>query len=153
MNAYQLLLPETVALGECRFYEDENGNRIEIPMQEYIASGAISVETAMAEEISDVLTRLGKSFTSSHELHLGELEAMAVLLRHDRSSTNICTGDKAAVSALCCLDRAGNTISLERLLSICGFSLKVHWNFTEEALRTKLKHGSEFRITHGIGLP
>lgn len=153
MNSYLLLLPETVALGECRFYEDEYGHRITIPMKEYISSGKIRVESALAEEIADVGNRLGRSFSSLHELHLGEMEAMAILLRQDRNSTSICTGDTAAVTALCCLDCAGNAISLEKLLSKCGFSMKVHRNFTEDALRSKLKRGREFRITHGIGLP
>lgn len=146
VTSCQVLLPETVARKECRFYEDEKGNRIGIRLEESILSGAIRVESASVAEVSSVQESLGREFKSLYEIHFGELEAMAILIREEKGHTRICTGDTAAIIALCCLDYGDNAVSVERLLDSCGCSANVERNFTEEALRQKLKRGKEFAI-------
>lgn len=149
VDFYQLLLPETVALKECRYFENESGYEVKISIGDLISSCRIQVKSASVSEIAQIQKKLGKQFNSFHEIHFGELEAMAVLLREEKHSTRICTGDTAAVVALCCLDYGENVISVETLLSGCGFSAKVGGNFSEEALQNKLKRGREFHLIHG----
>ena len=149
VEAYQLILPETVAFRECRYYENEAGYRIQINLRKLVESGKIQVESASTSEITFIQEKLGKKFRKSYEIHFGELEAMAVLLRKEKKCTEICTGDTAAIVALCCLDYGENVVSVETLLSKCGYSARVERNFSEKALQSKLKRGNEFRIVYG----
>ncbi len=73
-------------------------------------------------------------------------EAMAVLERHNTPDAAICTGDSAAIIALCCLGLAERAVSLETLLSKCGQTAQVINQFTEASLNKKLKKGKVLQI-------
>lgn len=74
------------------------------------------------------------------------------LLRKEKKGSGICTGDTAAIVALCCLDYGENVVSVETLISKCGYSSRVERNFSEKALQSKLKRGNEFRIVYGTAV-
>jgi len=73
---------------------------------------------------------------------------MAILEKEPDGSV-ICTGDTAAVKALCFLDHAEKIVSLESLLQMSGHTVAVEWNFSEKALKGKISKGQQFRIEHG----
>ena len=63
LEAYEVVLPETVAMKECRYYEDDSGYRIEISITEDIDSGRIRMESASFAEVNAILQRLGRYST------------------------------------------------------------------------------------------
>lgn len=151
VRAYEVVLPETVAYSECRYFEKEDGSRVRIRIREMAETGILRVESASHSEVVDIRNRLGKTFNAFHDIHIGEIEAMVVLENEPEGSV-ICTGDTAAVKALCFLNHSSRLVSVESLLCMCGHTVGVEWNFTEKALKEKIAKGQGFRIQYGSDL-
>ncbi|MCK4505362.1 MAG: hypothetical protein KAW14_07085 [Candidatus Aegiribacteria sp.] len=150
LESYDIILPEIVAMQEADYFDDGTGLTKTIPIQSCIEKGIIQIEHADQSEITLIRGILGSTFDANFEVHIGELEAMAILIRRNTSETAICTGDTAAVIALCYLDLSERIVSLESLLAKCGHTAAVRDNFSEEALKVKIKRGSVFKIQYGI---
>ncbi|MCK5117277.1 MAG: hypothetical protein KAR44_11805 [Candidatus Aegiribacteria sp.] len=149
LESYDIILPEIVAMQEADYFDDGTGCNKTIPIQSCIEKGIIQIEHADQSEIISIQEKLGSTFEANFDVHIGELEAMAVLIRYNTPETAICTGDTAAVIALCWLDLSERIVSLESLLARCGHTASVRRNFSEEALKVKIKRASVFKIQFG----
>lgn len=97
------------ALGEVRYWRDEQGNRHPVDLGPYVVAGRLAVEDATTAQMVALLKRVPSS-----ALGAGELESLAlVLARGER----FCTADRAARRVMRELGVEGQWVALEELLS------------------------------------
>jgi len=149
---YRVAVPASIVRGEAQFYYTADGRRRELHLIDAVAAGTIDEVAADAGD----LVRLRDAFAVSvlERLHIGESEALALLLAGAAPGCPFVTGDQAAIEALAMLGLAERGLSLERALAGIGRrlpALPVRHQFGETYWSAHTRRGQERRIT-GDGL-
>jgi len=81
---------------------------------------------------------------NKEELDPGETEALKIL--NDKNDCYFCTCDKVAIKVIALLGKKEFGLSFEKLLKICGLSVKIENKHTEKYFKKYLDEGSILRI-------
>jgi len=127
----------STVVGEADHYFDPvTGEKRRIDLQPYISSGKLAVEQGDAVE----MTRIQSTCRRHLELHIGEVESIAVVAAN---GVKFCTAERAATKALVLLDLGHLAVSFEELLRRHGTApkskLKPH--FLKSSMAKWLKEG------------
>lgn len=109
-----------------------------------INQGKIKVLSANKSMLDNLFSMFNGYFAKS--IHLGEAEALAVLLDDDTSDIYFCTWDATAIKAIAMIGKQEKGISFEKLLNSIGSTKKLREQFTQIFFQKKLKVGNIIRI-------
>lgn len=143
---HQINIPSIILHREVYFYEDDNGARHNINLDEEIGI-TINELSCSAEELLSFKENFDRVF--QEELHDGEKEALILLQKKDELV--LCTCDHAAIKALALLDLSDQSISFESMLKKAGINKKLEFKHTEKRFKKILSEGSIMKI-QGRGL-
>jgi hypothetical protein len=139
VSRFALIAPATV-VDECKFFVDADRKQIPIDLQPQISAGGLSVWSASAADLRDILAAL--PIQLHPRLHGGELEALVYLRAHEGEDIAFVTADNGAVEATVILGMSDKAWSLERVLKSCGFTKSLKEEHTESMIaRAKSKGG------------
>ena len=150
LSNYDVWMTETMVKQEVLFYNNSEGCRIPIDLNEDVDEGRLVVHSVATEGVLEVLNKFDAPMRSA--LHLGEVEALSVI--HSKRETNnlhLCTGDGKAIEALVLLGLKNRGVSLESLLLKVGLSKRIPSHFSEDRFRQLVEKASADRI-QGIGI-
>jgi hypothetical protein len=143
LNANRVFIP-TIVADESAYYEAK-GEKIPIDLAKNVEDGQLSlIETGNIEEI-DVRNRLESVFPLGN-LHSGELQAIAILLRENREEMHFCTADQLAIHVCSLLGLGDCCISLESVLTSCRMKIGLKRNFSKKVMREWKGKGEIERI-------
>jgi hypothetical protein len=148
-SAFKVVVPSIIAR-EARFYLDQFGERYEIDLLKQAADGEIEEVSASVEELAALQTIFNADLLEG--LHVGEQEAVALIISGSFSEGSFCSADKLALEALSSIRQEGRLISLERAVVYAGIStptLSRQW--TQKHLEEAIARGRKRRST-GQGL-
>jgi hypothetical protein len=117
VGAVRVTLAATVVAEADHYYDLDTGAKKVIDLRAYVGDGRITVEDGDVMEMA----RIRNACSRCLELHVGELESMAIITKRD---CHFCTADGAAAKAMVLMDLGGLAISLEELLRRHGLPPK-----------------------------
>lgn len=122
----------SAVLKESRFFKDDLQTTHYLDFKAEIEEARIMKISMKIEDIQAILRR-----SSEHkiDIHTGEAESLAALLKPDYQDLYFCTADKAAVAAAHLYDVAARILSLEKCLDAPG-SGNLPYKLTEKAMQT-----------------
>ncbi|MCC7354419.1 MAG: hypothetical protein IT330_11750 [Anaerolineae bacterium] len=144
----RIVVPSVILHKEAIYSEtDAEWTQIDLPGQ--VARGEIAEIGATTKEINEVLSKF--DVVAREALHIGELEALALLLSGRAAGALFCSADKAAIQSLALLGLSEQGVSLEGVLRSVGLSRPLQHQYTESYFRRHIGIGKERRIK-GEGL-
>jgi hypothetical protein len=144
----EVLLAETVAMEEARFYLDEQAQRCEIDLSEDIREQRVSVVSVDAPMAKQFLARFDPIY--AERLDPGETESLAYLF----DSTDpclICSSDAIVFRVLAWTGRQDQGFSLEEVLRETGLGRTLPEQYTR-ASRLKWTRQGQQDMVRGIGM-
>jgi|GEM_PF-1598921 len=149
MDRFDVFVSSTVANEVC-FYRNSIGNQISIDLKGEYKSGKIKILDIDAEKAYNVVYSTINRDTGP-ELHMGEIESIALMMEKDYSNLILCTGDGGAIIAACLLGIKERIISLEEGMTRGGMKKNIKKQFTKRWMKKWKKQG-EVNLIQGIGL-
>ena len=144
------IIPSTVIQNEAFYFDTKKSKkRGAIQLSKSIKAGKIVELAATAKELQSIQTIF--DYATMQGLHLGELEALALINSGKIKDTLFCTAEGAAIRALALMGHSQVGISLERLLREVGLQKPLDRQYKEDFFRSHLTRGQRDRIA-GIGL-
>lgn len=142
---YKIYLSSIVIRTEAQYYYDKNGEKTYYDLEKDLTEKKIAEISYPVLEMEKIkiffISKLGI------ELHDGESEAIAFLLREDAPDISFCTGDKDAIRAMVLLGKSEKLISLEEALMDCGLSHQVKKHYTQQFLKKLINEYQIEKIT------
>jgi hypothetical protein len=140
LGAVPVSLASTVVDEAGHYYDPDTGAKRIIDLQPYISDGRVTVENGDVAEIVRI-----RDACKLLELHIGELESMAVVASAD---CHFCTADRAAAKAMVLLDLSEKALSLEGLLKRHGVQpkRKPRPHFSQAQMKSWLKEGGVLKV-------
>ncbi|OFV80044.1 MAG: hypothetical protein A2Y78_14660 [Acidobacteria bacterium RBG_13_68_16] len=148
IRAAEVVVPALIA-GEAHCYTAKDGTVRATHIDDDITAGRVAVADCDAEELQNVLRRFDKVLQES--LHLGEIQALVLLLKWEGDPPSFCTADFKAVEATCLLGLADRLVSTEAMLSSVGLSRELRRQYRELTLKRLVQRAAAARI-QGRGL-
>ena len=139
-DKYKVHITSIVLHSEVYFFEDAEGNRVDINLESDISNKVILQLEATPEQIVALKDLVNPNFLD--RIDDGEAEAIALLKTGDFDEFRYCTGDTRAIMALSSLGIGSLGVSLEELLDPLGHAKKVaNSSYTKEAFKKKSAEG------------
>ena len=129
---------EKTIIEQCKYYEDDNGDRKPIDLSAYVKRGNIVEETTELTELVSLKDRFGADIIE--RLHSGEAEALALLTERNPKFL-ICSSDPIVFRVLAALGMSEQGLALETVLQGIGLRRSVDSQYTEKYRRMYLKRG------------
>jgi hypothetical protein len=126
----------------CAFLE--KGERIDYDLRSDVAKGKIIEVHCDPFEIKIVQDKLDS--LNGFNIQIGELEAIAYLVKGEKPDIKFCTADEAAIKNLVLLGMKNKAISLEKALKQCGLGREFKDHFSEKCLKKWIKNAEIERI-------
>ena len=133
---------------EARFFEDEDGNRVDIDLTSDIDAIRITLFEVDLAETTKFRNRFDQPYLE--KLDPGETEAL-VRLQSLPKDSQLCSADAIVFKVLAGLGRDDQGLSLEELLNKVGMSRKLEWAFCRK-FREKYSKDGHVEAIQGRGL-
>jgi hypothetical protein len=133
---------------EAHFFEDENSERHDFDLTDYVNAGKIRSFPLDANALENFLAQFGVEYLE--KLDAGEVESQAFLCSTP-GEWRFCSADKIVFRVLGNLDRSGQGISLEEILQKVGLGRNLEHPFTKAYRERWTAKGVEERL-QGDGL-
>jgi hypothetical protein len=123
------------------FFDPTTGQKHRIDLDAEAAAGRVKIVEGVATDMA----RVQDACKDHLDLHLGELESIAVV---SAGGQHFCTADRAATKAMALLDMQDRAVSFETLLRKHGVTpkLKMKQYYSAETMNAWLKEGSILRV-------
>jgi len=131
---------------EVQFYLDKFGKHIPINLR----MEKIKIFEMDAQKANNAIYSTIDKF-SGPDLHIGEIESIALLMEKENKNLTLCTGDGGAIIAVCLLGIKERIISLEETMTQGGMKKKIKRHFTKQCMKQWKKRG-EINLIQGVGL-
>jgi len=148
---FRVHVPSTI-VREVWHYKDPHGFSVPIDLPAQVATGEIAELAADQDDLFEVVACFTPEFLEG--LHVGELEALALIWRGKYAEGWFCTCDWKAIEALAALGFAERGAAAEIVLRAVGRTLSSYMRrrqFTDEYFRLAIESGKDRRLT-GAGL-
>lgn len=142
---FEVYVSATVA-NEVSFYPGEFGKQIPINLK----NEKINILEMNVTEAKRMVYSIIDKFTGP-DIHLGEIESIALMMKKQYENLKLCTGDGAAIKAACLLGIKDRTISLEEAMTQGGMKKKIKNQYTKKTMKKWKKRG-ETDFIQGVGL-
>jgi len=142
---FQVFISAAVA-NEVSFYIDDLGKHIPINLR----NEKIEILEMDAQRANNAIySTIDKS--SGPDLHIGEIESIALLMEKENKNLMLCTGDGGAIIAVCLLGIKERIVSLEEAMTQGGMKKEIKRQFTKQRMKEWKKMG-EINLIQGVGL-
>lgn len=122
-------LARTVADDECRFYEDDDGQRTDIDLSLDVSARRVTIVEMQQADMNVFLSQFDPVYLE--KLDPGEAESLAYLLKTSEE-TLFCSADKIVFRVLGNLTRSHQGISLEEVLNRIGHSRRLKTQYSKK---------------------
>ena len=144
----EVVLPAIVA-DEAHCYTAEDGTVRPTHIDDDIAAERVTVLDCDTEELQSILRRFDKVL--QERLHLGEIQALVLLVKWEGDPPLFCTADFKAIEATCLLGLAERLVSMETMLSSVGLPRQLKTQYREATFKRLVQRAASARI-QGRGL-
>lgn len=144
-NRFDVYVSSTV-IHEVTHYQDNFGTRIPIDLEDEDIR-ILSMDAEKSHRV--VYSKIDRN--SGPDLHMGEIESIALLMEEENEDLTLCTGDAGAIIAVCLLGAKERIISLEEILTQGGMKKKIRRQFKKQWMKHWKKRG-EVNLIQGVGL-
>jgi len=134
----EVLLARTVLEVEAQFYEDEDGEKVYLDLEEDVKQNRLQVVDVPLKQITAFMALFKPLYVGA--LDPGEKESLTYLV-NAKDKHYICSADKIVFRVLGALDREDQGISLAFLLKQLGETRKLAHEFSEEYRELWTKKG------------
>jgi hypothetical protein len=145
-RTHSVCIPSVVLNLEVYFYKKSDGTVVTIDLKNQVEK-LITEVSCTAVELAALSEQLDS--VTDQEIHAGEKEALAVLLRSP--DYVFCTFDHAAIEVMALLGLSERGISFEVLLKSCGITKTLQFKHSEAFYKAHLEKGRLNRV-QGTGL-
>jgi len=145
IKRFEVFVSAAVA-NEVRFYTDNLGKHIPINLR----NEKVKILEMNVQKANNTVFCIIDKFTGP-DIHIGEIESIALMKEKEFFNLVFCTGDGAAIIASCLLELKERIISLEETMIQGGMKKKIKKHFTKDAMKEWKKKG-ETNLIQGIGL-
>jgi len=129
---------EKTIIEQCKYYEDDNGDRKPIDLSAYVKRSDIVEETTELTELVSLRDKFGSHIIE--RLDHGEAESLALLTERNPKFL-ICSSDPIVFRVLAALGMSEQGLALETVLKEIGLRRPVNIQYTESYRKAYLQRG------------
>jgi hypothetical protein len=148
MNRCEIHLARSIVEEEAIFWEDGQGQRINIDWSRYDGSGGVYVFDVSVSELKAFYDSFDQIYLE--KLDLGESESLAYLVNNEDEEYLISSADKIIYRVLGNLGLGEQGISLEEILDKLGMTRRLSHEYSKKYREKWTKKGFEEQL-HGFG--